>query len=250
MQKQKSFAYLAVCLGLAGCMHPRAIVLSPSSPQGVRVNGVGDASAPPDIARTRIGIDVRAAVAEQASDDAAQRMAAVIAALKALGIADKDLRTFNYSISFEQEQPPQPPPQPQPKAAEPQLPRGFYHVTNMLEVTIRDLKAIGRVLQAATNAGANNIWGVSFDLENDAVLVAQARKAAVADAQQAASELAKLSGVELAEVVSLSEAEQPAGYGGPTLMSMRSQSGNDVPIEQGEITVHYGVQIVYATHSK
>lgn len=248
MNKQKSFAYLAVCLGVAGCMHPRAIVLSPSAPMGVRVNGVGEASAPPDIARTRIGIDVRAATPEQASADATQRMAAVIAALKALPIADKDLRTYNYSINFEQEQPPNNP-QPTAASAEPQLPRGFYHVTNMLEVTIRDLKAAGRVLQAATSAGANNIWGVNFDIENDTSLVAEARKQAVEEAAKAAQELAALSGITLGEVVSISEGEQPNTYGGPQLMSMRA-AANDVPVEQGEITVRYNVQVVYATRSK
>lgn len=250
MSKHSTFLYLA-CLGsLSACAHPRAIVLSPSAPEGVRVHGEGEASAPPDIARTHVGVDVRALSAEQANSEATQRMAAVVAALKQLGVADKDLKTGNYSVSFEPEQP-APPPQPaagaQPKAAElPATPRGYYHVVNSVEVTLRDLKQAGRALQVASEAGANSVWGVTFELEDDNALISEARAHAVADAKRAADELAKLSGVKLGEIVSLSEDEAPAGYGGGPVYAMRSASA-EVPIEQGQVTVHYGVQVVYAT---
>lgn len=252
MGKYNAFVYLACIGGLSACAHPRAIVLSPSAPEGVRVHGEGEASAAPDIARTHVGVDVRALTPEQANNDAAQRMAAVLAALKQLGIADKDLKTGGYSVSFEPEQPPQPqPPAPatgaQPKAAElPATPRGYYHVINNVEVTIRDLKQAGRALQVAADAGANNVWGVTFELEDDSALISQARTRAVADAKRAADELAKLSGVKLGEIVSLSEDEAPANYGGGPVYAMRSAAA-EVPIEQGQVTVHYGVQVVYAT---
>ena len=255
MGKHSAFLYLACAAGLSACAHPRAIVLSPSAPEGVRVRGEGEASAAPDIARTHVGVDVRALTPEQANTEATQRMAAVIAALKQLGVADKDLKTGAYSVSFEpeQQQPTPPPPSAagpgaQPKAAElPATPRGYYHVVNSLEVTLRDLKLAGRALQVAANAGANNVWGVSFDLEDDNALVSEARMQAVADAKRSAEELAKLSGVTLGEIVSISEAESPNGYAGAPVYAMRSAATNEVPIEQGQITVHYGVQVVYAT---
>jgi uncharacterized protein YggE len=249
MIKYSAFVYLACIGSLSACMHPRAIVLAPSAPEGVRVHGEGEASAAPDIARTHVGVDVRALSPEQANSESAQRMAAVIAALKQLGIADKDLKTGGYSVSFEPEQPqPQPPTQPQPKAAElPATPRGYYHVVNGVEVTIRDLKQAGRALQVAADAGANNVWGVTFELEDDSALISEARTRAVADAKRAADELAKLSGLKLGEIVSLSEDEAPNNYGGAPVYAMRSAVANEVPIEQGQVTVHYGVQIVYTT---
>ncbi|MET0387748.1 MAG: SIMPL domain-containing protein [Polyangiales bacterium] len=253
MRKLQRIAYLACVMSATACAHPRAIVLSPTAPQGLRVNGIGEASAPPDIVRTRLGIEVRAAAAEQASADAAQRMAALIIALKQLGIADKDLRTFNYSINFEQEQPqPTPPPAAARDAKEPasQLPRGHYRVSNMLEVTVRDLDKIGGVLQGAMAAGANNVWGITFDLEDDTALVAKAREDAVADAKHTASELARLAGVELGEVVSLTEAEEPAPGVGPALYAMRSEAANEIPIERGEITVRYAIQVTYTVQGK
>ena len=60
MHKHSVFLCLACLVSLSACAHPRAIVLSPSAPEGVRVRGEGEASAAPDIARTQVGVDVRA----------------------------------------------------------------------------------------------------------------------------------------------------------------------------------------------
>jgi uncharacterized protein YggE len=231
-------------------MHPRAIVLSPTAPEGVRVGGLGKASAPPDVARSNVGVDVRAATPEQASAEASQRMAAVMAALKQAGIADKDLRTHSYSMQFEQA--PQPPAPPTaaaaPKAeAQPATPKGYYRVTNMVEVTMRALDNVGRVLKAATDAGANSQWGVTFELEDDSALVSKARAEAVKDAQRAAAELAKLTGVKLGEIVSVAEGEQGGVYSAPQPVMRAMAASADVPVERGEIEVRYEVQLVYAT---
>jgi uncharacterized protein YggE len=245
-----------IALSLSGCAHGRPISIA-TSDRGISVMGVGKASAPPDIARTSIGVEVRAADVQQATNDATARMNAVTQAIKQLGIADKDLRTHSFSIGFEQE--PTPPPTPIPAATtargaaattavapapeQPATPRGYYRVSNMLEVTIRDLSSVGRVLQAATSAGANNVWGINFEIENTDVLKVQARAQAVARAQQAASELAQLARVKLGKVESISEGESGGG-GGPVLMSMRA-ANEDVPIERGEITVSYSVRVLY-----
>lgn len=256
MHKHYSLLYFIGSLGLLACAHPRSIVLSPSAPEGVRVYGVGEAAGAPDVARTQLGVEVRAATAEQAVAEGSQRMAAVLAALKQVGIPDADLRTSQYALSFEVE-----PPQPQPMAAPAQAaakpqppaldakpgPRGHYRVNNTVMVTIRDLSKVGRVLQAAADAEANSAYGINFDLEDDAKLVLEARKLAIADAQHSAEELAKLTGVELGEVVSITEEEpqdaQPNGY------ALSSAPAN-IPVEQGEVTIRYGVQLVYATRRK
>lgn len=258
MHKHYSLLYFIGSLGLLACVHPRSIVLSPTAPEGVRVYGVGEAAGAPDVARTQLGVEVRAATAEQAVADGSQRMAAVLAALKQLGIPEADLRTSQYSLSYELEpnQPPQPlaaaqaPAQaaakPQPPAADAK-PRGHYHLTNTVTVTIRDLSKVGRVLQAAADADANSAYGISFDLDDDAKLVLEARKLAIADAQHSAEELAKLTGVELGEVVSITE-EEPQGAQ-PNTYSLAAAQAN-VPVEHGEVTIRYGVQLVYATHRK
>lgn len=225
------------------CAHGKVLSVA-TSERGIAVVGVGKASAPPDIARTSIGVEVRGADVQQAVTDASARMSAVTSAIKQLGIADKDLRTHSFSVGFEQE--PTPPPGPAAQAG-PGGPRGYYRVSNMLEVTIRDLSAVGRVLAAATGAGANNVWGINFELENTEPLMVQARAQAVQKAQQAAGQLAQLSGVKLGKVVAVSEGESGDRTPGPVLMSMRA-AGGDVPIERGEITVQYGVRVLYDVH--
>jgi uncharacterized protein len=255
MHKHYSFLYFSCLLGLAACVHPRSIVLSPSAPEGVRVYGVGEAAGTPDVARTQLGVETRSATAEQAVADASQRMAAVVAALKGLGIEDKDLRTSQYSLSFEPERP-QPPAaaapaagaKAQPTAAEAKAePRGRYRAVNSLTVTIRDLKKVGQVLQVAADADANSAYGINFDLEDDAALIAEARKLALADAQNSAQELAKLTGVELGEVVSITEEEPEDNQ--PNTYALQNAPAN-VPVEEGEVTVRYSVQLVYATKRK
>ena len=236
-------------------------------PPGVTVVGVGKASAAPDIARTSIGVEVRAVSAEQATSDATARMNAVIQAIKQAGIPDKDLRTHNLSISFEQEPiPPQPVPLVQPKPAAgpvraaaapapeaPPQPRGFFRVSNMVEVTIRDLNAVGRVLKAATDVGANSAWGITFELENEMALTSSARTQAVANARQAAEQLASLTGVKLGRILAIEENPEP-GYnpaGGGGMMAYRAAANDSaLPIERGEITQTYSVQLTYATKDK
>ncbi|HET8934906.1 MAG TPA: SIMPL domain-containing protein [Polyangiales bacterium] len=260
MHKHYSLLYFIGSLSLLACVHPRSIVLSPTAPEGVRVYGVGEAAGTPDVARTQLGVEVRAATAEQAVAEGSQRMAAVVDALKQAGIPDADLRTSQYSLSFEQDsnQPPQPlaaaaaPAQaaakPQPPAADTKpSPRGHYRVTNTVTVTIRDLSKVGHVLQAAADADANSAYGISFDLDDDEKLVLEARKLAIADARRSAEDLAKLTDVELGEVISITE-EEPQGAQ-PNTYAMAA-SPVSVPIEQGEITIRYGVQLVYATHRK
>jgi hypothetical protein len=125
--------------------------------------------------------------------------------------------------------------------------RGYYRASNMLEVTVRDLDKAGQVLQAATDAGANNVWGISFELEDPQPLLAEARVKAVEHAKQNAEALAKLSGVKLGAIISVSEG---GGAQGPVPPMFRMQAeaaqGGDIPIERGEVTVSQQVQIVYA----
>jgi len=260
-------ALIALGTGCAHHSHHHGQAGNPNMQTGISVSGSGEAKTKPDVAKANLGVEVRAATVEQASADANARMTAVMTALKQAGIADNDLRTHNYSINFEQE--PVPPPQPIPaqvpaaaprtkdKAAaeiaavpapQPAGPRGFYRVSNMVEVKIRDLTKVGQVLAAATTAGANNVWGVSFELDDPYALRAQARSQAMERAKQSAADLARLAGVKLGDVVAVSESEG-GGYH-PMYKEMRMSGadmaqGNAVPVEQGEITVTHQVQLTY-----
>jgi uncharacterized protein YggE len=236
---------------------------APGGPRGVTVMGVGEVKAAPDIARVNVGVEVRAPDAERATAEANERMAAVLGALKGAGVAEGDLRTHSFSVSFEREypQPPQPVVVEVPTArggakterltatAEPpQAPAGTYRVSNMVEATLRDLSRISQVIGDAIKAGANQFWGVSFELSDPAPLVSEARARAVAKASANAEQLAQLTGVKLGPVVAIQDG---AVSQGPVLtplmgtMRMEGAVADSVPVERGEITITHQVTLHY-----
>jgi len=267
---------------MAGCT-PQTVV-STSTPaanapvRGISVSGVGKANGKPNVARSTIGVEARAGTAEEAIGEVNQRMAQVIAAVKAAGVADGDVRTSTLSLNFERnyESPrpemapapapsmapaaasapasgpalapgakPKPPAKPEaPPAPLVKLPQGFYTATNNVEVTIRNLDTAGKVLSAATGAGANQLYGIRFEIEDPSPLQAEARKKAVEDARARAERLAQLAGVKLGPAVSISESD--GGGSGPVPMFAMAKMDSAAPVERGELTVISTVQIVYA----
>lgn len=243
--------------------------------RGITVNGVGKASGKPNIARGTVGVEARAATAEDAIGEVNARMGRVIAAIKQAGVAEADIRTANLSLNFERTyEPPHPvemgpasapsvaptmapavatPPgkgkplvaKAEPVAAPPaKLPQGFYNASNSVEITIRNLDVAGKVLSVATAAGADQLYGIRFEIEDPTVLQGEARQKAVADARTRAERLAQLAGLKLGPAVSIVELD---GGGGGPIMPMASMARMDAaPVERGELTVVSTVQIVYA----
>lgn len=269
-----SIGFFAVSTGVA-CT-PQTVVSSaaPSANapvRGITVSGVGKAQGKPTVARSTVGVEARAATAEEAVGEVNARMGRVIAALKQAGVAEGDIRTSTLSLNFERnhEQPrpvdmaPAVAPTVAPAATAPagkgkplvakaeppapplaKLPQGFYNATNNVEVTIRNLEGAGRVLSAATAAGADQLFGIRFELEDPSALQGEARQKAVADARSRAERLAQLAGVKLGPAVSITELD---GGGGGPIMPMASMARmSSVPVESGELTVTSTVQIVYA----
>lgn len=246
----------------AGCAPaaPARTVTVEESARTITVVGRGEVTAKPDIVRTTAGVEASAPTVGEAMKRATAQMTAVLDALKKLGIADKDLRTQNFSIHYEPPQPFQPEPRPMlapvpppgrgpappaPPAPPPEPARGSYRVSNMVEIVIRDPSKAGSVLETAVNAGANSVWNLSFALDDTAALEAEARKKAVADARARAEVLAKLHGMPLGPVVSVSElvGRSPVPPV-PMMMEMASRAGGP-PLEGGELTFSTTLEIVY-----
>jgi uncharacterized protein len=243
-------------LATTGCS--TTIIQAPSAvPEGVVVVGIGKATGAPDIARINVGVETRGQSVEQATAETTRRVDAMLAAFATLGIAKSDLRTHSYFVQYEQMHYPPYPPEPMPERgavkdapADAARPRGEYRVQNMVEVTVRDLDRVGAVLAAATDAGANVMWGIDFQLEDLSPLEATAREGAVADAQARAEQLARLAGIALGPVLSVTEvgAGGPVPFPGPmpmAAMKLEMDRSAPVPIERGEVRVERGVQIVY-----
>ncbi|MGD8858862.1 MAG: SIMPL domain-containing protein [Myxococcales bacterium] len=252
--KLAGLAISSMALWTVGCASHPPVVTNGGSPPGLRVSGSGEAEGAPDVALISLGVEARHADSRQASAMVAERMANVIAALKQVGVAEDDIQTSNLSMYFERA--PKPEPRPLPLPAEgggeatvapkpaPTV-EGVYRVTNTVRATLRDLDRASQVVAAATSAGANQVHGIRFELDDDDALVAEARAAAVADAKRNAEQLAELMGVRLGRVISVQE----GGGGGPVApMMMRAESadGGGMPVQRGTLTVQRSVEVLYA----
>jgi len=210
---------------------------APSLPRTITVVGEGTVATQPDIAQVQVGVEVKGDNAQEASAEAAETMDAILAALEKAGVATRDIQTTGYNIWVEQRM------GPDGMATD----RVIYHVSNNVRVTVRDLDAVGDVLDAAIAAGANNIYGVNFSVDNPDEIMAAARAKAAEDALARAEELAILHGVALGEVVSVSEVIGSAtiqAYDSVNVsMELVSAAG---PIAPGEMKMTGRLQVVYA----
>lgn len=205
----------------------------------ITVVGEGTVKIKPDIAQANIGVEVVKPTVKEASSGAKDAMDAVLKALKEQGVDEKDIQTSGFSVWTERPYGPEGP-------SEDEL---LYHVSNQVAVTIRDLETVETVLGAAIEAGANNIYGVTFSLDDPSQVESGARKEAVADAQAKAKELATLNGVKLGDVVSVSEVVGGGGgyyAGGVREVALSAGlGGGDGPISPGELELTLQLQIVY-----
>jgi uncharacterized protein YggE len=193
------------------------------------VVGEGAIAAKPDMAQINIGVETSAPTATEATKENDDKMTGVINTLKALGIADKDIQTTNYSISPEYSS----------QQGETNQITG-YRVSDTVQVTVRNLDNVGTVLDQVTQAGANNVFGISFGIENPATLQTEARAQAFADAQARAEDLARLGDVQLGEILSISE----SSGGGPVPVVNTLSSA--APIQPGQTEVRAQIQVTYA----
>jgi uncharacterized protein len=203
--------------------------------RSLTVTGSAQSILTPDIAYIYIGVHTENADAKTAISTNNTDTQKVINALKAAGVADKDLRTTNFSVYPNQQTGPN------------GESKGItYVVDNTVYVTVRDLTKMGDILDAAATAGANSISGIQFDVADKNTALSEARKNAINNARQLAQETAQAAGVNLGPIQSItySSYNQPipmfAGKGGVAL-----DAASSVPVNPGQLTLSVDVTIVY-----
>ena len=187
---------IAALLGTAALVgsHPRTALADP--PNGITVSGSGTAELPPDEAHVSGSVQTEAATADDALGQNSQTMQAVIAAVKAFGVADADISTTRvnvyplFSSTSSSNNQPAPPPT-----------LVGYRATNGISVKVTDLSKVGDLIQLMVNAGINNFSGVDYSLQNPEQLRVMALQAAIADAQQQAQAAAASLGVRLGGIL-------------------------------------------------
>ncbi len=193
------------------------------------VVGQASVSGKPDVALINVGVETFAATVGQATQQNSEKMAAVMARLKDLGIADKDIQTSNFNITFERQGY--------------DLSSGQYRVSNTVQVKVRDPQQVSSTLDALIEAGANQVWGVSFTIEDQTALEDQARAKAMEDAQRRGADLAKLEGVQLGQILQMTENGTYGPIYGGGGYSKEAAAG---PFSPGEVEVSFQVQVTFA----
>ncbi|VDC30048.1 SIMPL domain-containing protein [Pseudogemmobacter humi] len=217
---------------LIAALMSAAPVLADTPPKTITVTGEASVARAPDMATVMIGVTSVAATAAEALAANSGDMQAVIERLRASGIGEKDMQTTGLSVnpnwtSYS-------------SGASSEKIDGFTAM-NSLTVGIRDLDALGAVLDAVVADGANTLNGVTFGLIDPGPALDEARKEAVADARARAELLAGAAGVKLGDLVSMTEG---SGYlGGPAPM-FREQAAS-VPVERGEVSYQASVTLVW-----
>lgn len=206
------------------------------APRLIKVTGNGESTAAPDIAIMSIGVETEAKTPSGALSDNASRMNAVMAKLKEVGIAEKDLRTSQLGIWPIYADRSSNAYRPEPKG---------YRVSNQLTVTLRDVERIGEILDQAVADGANKVNGPSFSVAEPEPHYQAARDAAVADAIAKAERYAAAAGVTLGSVTRIDET---GSGGGPVFArQMRAEAmAAPTPVAAGETTFSAGVTMVFA----
>ena len=208
---------------------------SPS--ETITVVGEGSVSVKPDIARVSLGVETSAEAIAEAVAENEEIMTSILEALEELGIEAKDIQTMNYSITLDRYA------EPMLQASSPSESQSKYRVSNMVSVTIRDLDSVAAVLDAVLEAGANDIWGISFAVDDPSEAQGKARVDAIEDALARAGALAELNGVELGPVMAVSEVI--GSFLTPVAATFEKAAAGGGTISPGELEIGYQVQVTY-----
>ena len=224
-------AFHALALSTALALPMAAPALADGAGQ-ITIIGEASIAATPDMATISLGVTTEGLTAAEAMAANSKALSAVIERLKAAGIAEHDLQTSNLSLSpnwvgYDSGQTPT---------------ISNYMAMNMLNVRVRDLAALGSVLDASIADRANTLNGITFELSTPRPVQDEARKAAVADAAAKAGLYAQAAGVKLGKVILISEQQN---YNGPVPVFMEAKAASPVPVASGQIALQTSVTVTY-----
>ena len=201
----------------------------------LNVSAQAEARRVPDVATISAGVVTQAADGNTAMRQNAEQMAKVMAAIKAAGIAEKDIQTSGISLN------------PQYRYVENEAPSiTGYQATNTVSLKVRDITKLGKVLDSLAAQGANQINGPSFQIDQPEPVYDEARLAALKKAKDRAETYAKALDLKVRRIISISE----GGGGGfrpvPMMaMSARGKAEMDTAVSPGETEVSVSLDVVF-----
>jgi Uncharacterized conserved protein len=192
----------------------------------------GKVTVVPDVARVYLGVSLTKPTVKEARAAAATAMTNILAAIKALGVADADIQTTGLSLSTQY-------------ASGSSTRIVGYAISEQVQVTVRDLDKAGDVVDAATAKGATDVNGISFEIANPAKAQNDARAAAVAAARDSAVAMASAAHVTLGAVVSIADASAPTPIYYGAASAAAPMLDLKTPVQPGTQDVSAEVTVVY-----
>lgn len=235
----------AAVVATPALMSPAASVAAQSTPTSstdvmrtIAVSGIGIVNVKPDVATVTVGVLKTAELLDDAQTQVIDALAAITKTITDAGIEDKDVVTSGYSVN------------PIAKYDDNGNYVGVqsYQVSSDLTITVRAIDSVGTLLDAVVKAGANQVWGISFSVDDPSKPASEARKAAVEDARQKADELATAAGAVVAGVVSIVESSSPSPKAQEFSAPMAADSAGaarSVPVSTGTTAVEVDLQVVF-----
>lgn len=199
------------------------------APRTLTVTGSGQVSVAPETATVRLGVQERAASAEEALGAVSAKTDRVVAALRALGLPEATIQTQSLTVFPVQERP-------DPSGATPPT---AYQASSILTIELERVQQAGPAIDAAIGAGANQVQGVQFGLRDEAAARQRAIAAAVRKAQAEAQTLANALGVTLGPVQQATVLDS----GAPAIALARAETA--AAVRPGEIDVVVQVQVTF-----
>ena len=202
-----------------------------NSPPRIQTTGEATVTTQPDRVQIDIGVVTQAGVSQTAVSENAKKLEQTLSNLRALLGPAADIRTVSYNVSPNYNYPKD--------GGEPTI--SGYTVANVVRVTLDDLGLTGKVIDEATQAGANRIQGLQFSLKDNSTVMATALKQAATEARTKADALASALGVRIVGVLSVEE-NSPGPVPIRTVSYARSEQAA-TPIEAGSIEVRATVNL-------
>ncbi len=233
---------LATALSLGGFAITASAQVTPAAPFGMSSDGTllsvsaqADARRVPDVATISTGVVTQALEANAAMRANAVQMDKVMGAIKAAGIAERDIQTSGINLN------------PQYKYVENQNPTiTGYQASNTVSLKVRDLAKLGKVLDALVASGANQVNGPSFEVDQPEPAYNEARRGALEKAQVRAAMYAKALGLRVRRIVSISEGGGFRPPGPVPMMAMaRGKAEADTAVSPGETTLGVNLDVVF-----
>lgn len=259
MNKKLLFVVLAALLvssvALTACGQAPVVKASPSSEatnsmtqqtqlsnapiRTLSVTGVGKIVLVPDMAYINIGVRNEADDVTTALSTNNELAKQIADALKAKGVDEKDIQTTNFNVYPSQKY-----------DNMGNITSTGFAVENTINIKINKLADLGALLDEAIRAGANNVYGIQFDIKDRQTYLDQARDLAIKDAQARARAVAEVAGVELVQIQSINvsnskafEPYSPYGLGGGGYAKGMEDSA--VPVSAGQLEVTFEANLVY-----